>query len=223
MTTRRISEKGKLRERRGTGTGENYIPYTHTRDFGSLGTCSNPIDWKTGRTVELLSQGEAMLWHMLRWDDNVTDIQEQFKLSLEDTVTIAERLSIRHPRNKKTPMTSDFFVTYKDGSQKAFSLKVSEKSLSDRDIQKLCIEKLYWASIGIPYELVFKEDLNSVFFNNIRLVVEYYDASRIHDRISVIKHLIARKRIIVDMESTPLDFPALVEKHLTVLMEVNNG
>ena len=210
---RRISEKGKLRERRGTGSGENYIPYTHTRDFGSLGTCSNPIDWKTGRTVELLSQGEAMLWHILRWDDNVEDIQEQFMLPLEDTVLIAQQLGIRHPRNTTTPMTTDFFVTYKDGSQNAFSVKVSEKDLSNREIEKLYIEKLYWESTGIPYKLVSKENLSTVFFNNIRQVVEYYDPHRIHDEISAIKHLIARKRIRVDMESALLNFPCLISNY----------
>lgn len=68
---RRMSQKGKERERRGTGAGANYKPWIQTGEFGSKGTVSNPIDWKTGRQVQLLSQGEVIAWYLLRWDDDI--------------------------------------------------------------------------------------------------------------------------------------------------------
>ena len=69
------SNASKIEEGRGKGSGASYKPWIQTREISSCGTCSNPKDWKTGRTVELLSQGEAYFWHILRWDDNILDVQ----------------------------------------------------------------------------------------------------------------------------------------------------
>ena len=66
---RRKSQKGKFKEHRGTGTGADYKPWIQTGEFGSRGTAANPIDWKTGRQIHLLSQGEVIAWYLLRWDD----------------------------------------------------------------------------------------------------------------------------------------------------------
>ena len=38
----------KLEEGRGKGHGRDYKPWIETREVSSSGTCSNPIDWKTG-------------------------------------------------------------------------------------------------------------------------------------------------------------------------------
>ena len=84
------SEKTKLKEGYGTGTGANYIPYIQTREFNSKGTTCNARDWITGRTVELLSQTEMRVWYLLRWDERVVDIREQFPLDLEITKKIAD-------------------------------------------------------------------------------------------------------------------------------------
>ena len=45
----RISEKGKQKEKRGLGVGPDYKPYIKVREFNSLGTCSNYVDWKNQR------------------------------------------------------------------------------------------------------------------------------------------------------------------------------
>ena len=41
--------------------------------------------------------------------------------------------------------------------------------------------------------------------------------------MSMLKHMIATKRIQVDMESEPLDFPYLLEQYREVLPEVKGG
>lgn len=111
-----------------------------------------------------------------------------------------------------TPMTTDFYVTKRDGTSTAISLKSSPSVLENRrTVEKLFVEMHYWKTQGIPYELVFKESLNVVLFNNIRQVVEYYSVKRVHDDISVLKHLIATRRIVIpNMDSVPLDFAQLV-------------
>ena len=209
----RISEESKKKKGYGSGKAAAYIPHVHVGEFGSIGTTSNPTDWITGRAVELLSQGESIAWHILRWDDTVADIQEQFRLDLAATLTIAEELGLKHPNKGRTSMTSDFLVTYKNHSQEAVSVKASRSRLSDRTIEKLYIEREYWLRKGIPLRLLYKDELNHIYAENIRRVVSFYDKKDIVDDISVLKHLIAHKQIIVDMEHAPLDYLNLLSTY----------
>ena len=216
-----ISEEGKYARKRGTGKGADYKPWILTRELNSIGTTANIIDWKHGRAIHLLSEGEEMYYYLLRWDDNVVDIREQFPLILEDTVRIAAEYGIRHPGTTKRTMTTDLLVTYSDGSLCAYSVKDSRKSvdaeLADteeakrkalRTAEKLFIEKSYWVEKGIKWKLVYKEDLNRTEIDNIRRVVQYYDPETVHDEISKLKHKIATKQIHVDMKKA-LDYKSL--------------
>ena len=209
---RRISTARKEKEGYGCGKGASYVPYIKVGEFGSYGTASAPIDWKTGRLVHLFSQAEAMEWHILRWDDNISDIREQYPLNLDETTAIAKRLSVRPPNNGRSPMTSDFLVTWKDFKESVISVKASRDSLDDnRTLEKLFIEKEYWNRRGVPFELVFKTDLNTIYAENIRHVVAFHDEKHLSDDISILKHLISHKYIIVDMESAHLNYPELLK------------
>lgn len=214
-----LSNKAKLKEGRGQGFGASYKPWIEAREVSSCGTCSNPIDWKTGRTVELLSQAESYFWHILRWNDFVEDIREQYPLDLETTLSICDDFRIKHPHDRHTYMTSDFYITYKDGSEKVFSVKTSKKVLEKkRTKQKLAVEKIYWQQFrNVPYEIVYKNEMNVILAENIRIVSVYYDANKVHDKASLLKHLIATKKIKVDMESEPLNIPYLLEQYRNVL------
>lgn len=209
----------KLEEGRGKGHGAEYKPWIETREVSSIGTCSNPIDWKTGRTVELLSQGESIFWHILRWDDTVDDIREQYPLDIETTLKICDDFNIKHPHDRKTYMTSDFYVTYKDGTEKIFSVKNSRDVLNQkRTKEKLSVEACYWKKYrNIDYEVVFKDEMNQILAENIRFVCVYYDRSRVFDETSLLKHLIATKQIKVDMETQFLDIPTLLETYRNLL------
>lgn len=131
MIKPKISEETKKKQGRGEGTGADYKPWIYTNEFNSLGTVSNPVDFITGRVMQLMSMGENKFYYLLCWDDNVLDIREQFPLNLKDTLKISEDLHVRHPKNKSTRMTSDFLVDYADGSQKVFSVKYSKNDMSN--------------------------------------------------------------------------------------------
>lgn len=216
---RRKSDKTKKIEKYGTGHGANYKPYICTSEFNSLGTCSNPIDWKTGRTVHLLSQGEKNFWYFMRWRDDVVDIREQFPLPVENTCEIAEMYGIKHPMNgaQYIVMTSDFLVDYEDGTQEVFSIKNSKKDITEstRILEKLFIEKKYWESQEISYQLVFKKDLNITFAENIRQVVQYYHLSEVFDSVSMIKYMIANKMLLIEdrMKENSLNFKELAKEY----------
>ena len=207
----KITEEGKLREGRGIGTGVDYKPWIKIREVNSIGTASTVMDYKTGREVQLLSQGEIYYYYSLRWDDTVEDIREQFPLELEKNLDIADKLGIRHPCNRSTRMTTDLLVTRTNGSMEAYSIKNERSVLEDaRTREKLFLEKQYWQTQGIPFHICLKEDVSITYVQNIMDVVSCYHFSRVQDAHGVIRHLIAHKKITVDMDSQPLDYKALI-------------
>ena len=209
-----IKDSTKRARKMGMGAGKDYLPYITTSEFNSCGTTSVIKDWKTGRGVHCLSQGEAYWYYVLRWDDDNVDIREQYPLKVEDTVKIARVNGFKHPVNAKHVMTTDFLVTKADGTYHAYSVKVS-RNMSRRTLELLCIEKIYWNSRNIPFTLLFKEDINKVLVNNIRLVTEFYDPTRVYDIWSALKHKIAIKEFKVDLSKTPLmkeDLQKLLEE-----------
>lgn len=219
-----ITEAGKIRRNRGKGHGADYKPWILTREYNSRGTTANIVDWKHGRTTQLLSQGEEWYYYVLRWDDRVVDIREQFPLELEDTVRIADQLGVRHPKNRRTRMTTDMLVDYDDGKQVAYSIKDSRKAVDHhlaqdekeqkkviRTMEKLLIEKFYWQEKGVKWKLLYKEDLNPIYVNNIRRIVLYYDERSVHDEISMLKHRLAVKELVVDL-SKELDYWKIIRE-----------
>ena len=212
--SRRISDKTKKIRKMGEGTGKDYKPYITTSEFNSMGTTSVIKDWKTGRGVHCLSQGEMLWYYILRWDDENIDIREQYPLDYAKTVEIAESFGLRIPQHI---MTTDFLVTKADGRSVAYSVKTNS-DLKNRKLELLFIEKHYWISQGAGYQLLLKTDANRILAGNIRLVTEFYDADRVFDEISAIKHKIAIKEYPVDMAGELLDEAALKrirrEKHV---------
>ena len=202
---RRISDKTKIERQMGKGSGKNYKPFITTSEFNSIGTTAVIRDWKTGRGVHCLSQGEVYWYYILRWDDNNVDIKEQYPLDLPDTLKIAEENGFKHPANKNHIMTTDFLVTEADGSLHAYSVKSDRNSLSERTLELLCIEKQYWLLKGAKFTLLFKEDANTILVNNIRRSVEFYDKSSVFDEFSMILHKLARKVVICDMNTEILN------------------
>lgn len=208
--------KNKLKQGYGTGCGKDYIPFIQTREFNSSGTISHLICPLNGRSMELLSQGELEFTYLLLWNPDVVDIREQFPLDLKETIPLCQRLGIRHPYNEETPMTTDFLVTYRDGSEKAFSIKSSRKDCeSKRTKEILLIEELAWCAKGIEWEIVYKEDFNPIEVQNIRLIMEYADPRKIHTPMSLVKHLLATHQISFELTKEPLNFYEL-SKELSI-------
>ncbi|MEG2329222.1 TnsA endonuclease N-terminal domain-containing protein [Anaerorhabdus sp.] len=197
----RKSVENKLKEGFGTGTGKDYKPFIRVRDISSSGTCSHFVNPYTGRAMELLSQGEMEFALLLLWDLDVIDIREQYPLDLSETLAICNKLDLKHPHNEKTPMTTDFLVTYKGGIDKAYSLKYArENILNRRSKEKLAIEKLYWNQKGIEWQLVFRSDFNPIRIQNIRLALMYFNASSVHGIVSYTKHCVMHRIIEIDMD-----------------------
>lgn len=217
-----ISEKGKRRQKRGLGEGTDYKPYIKAREFNSIGTCSNYIDWKNQRQYEFLSQTELSVFITYRWDDSVVEIREQYPLDIRLVKKIVQQKNaemclyneevIKSPVRNGKPMTTDLLVFYKDGRKKAISVKYDRNNLTDRDIEKLWIEKTYWEKQNVEWELVDNSMINKILVHNIMLITEFYDRNRVFDKVSLLKHLIATKQLKVNLEDEILDFSQLLKQ-----------
>ena len=214
----RITEKTKLKEKRGTGTGADYRPWILAREVGSIGTESVFRDWKHGRSIQCLSQSEVKAYTLLRWRDDVVDIREQYPLDLQLTLGIARKLGLSHPHNCETHMTTDFLVTYQNPDKtcflKAYSVKPNEKHMTEYALKNLAIEQAYWGIKGVHLEIIYADNLNKTLVSNIRQCVKYYNGKLVKTNIDLMKHLIARKRLKVDIETKPLDFTAILQDFL---------
>lgn len=103
-----------LHEGRGKGILENFQPWIKIQDVASLGRVTRIRGIKTKRQHDFLSDLESNYFYHLDFSNYVVDIREQFPLlPIEETISIAKELGIKHPKNPETKeyivMTSDFF------------------------------------------------------------------------------------------------------------------
>lgn len=186
---------------------------------GLISTTSEFADYKTGAPVTCLSQGETMLWFMLRWEDDVDYIETQFPLNNADVDDIIAELDgsrayIPDPvfEDKREPLSTDLLAHLTNGELRAFQVKASPADVeSPHEARRLYIEDLYWRSKQVPWKLMFKSDINQIYYQNIRRAVRYYDGSLVHDSESLLQHLIATKELKTDMEKEVIDWKQLAE------------
>ena len=212
----KISTDTKLKQGRGKGFGADYKPFIKAREFNSMGTCSNFVDWKNGRQMQFLSQTELYVYMQLRWlDDDIDDVHEQYPLDIDRLKELVFQANqelqasgqslLKVKYDSQHWLTSDL-VIYRDKSiSEVISVKYNKNDLSEKDIETIWIEKKYWNERGIPLTLMDRSDVNLVLVQNLRLVLEYYDLSKVHDKDSLIKHYIATKKLAVDIGTKPLD------------------
>ena len=120
--SRAKSIQSKIKDGMGTGSRVSYKPFITTSEFNSLGTTAVIRDWKTGRGVHCLSQGEVLWYYILRWDDKNLDIREQIPLNMNEIKKIADSLNVDVPKAGAFIMTTDFLAERIDGAI-AYSIK----------------------------------------------------------------------------------------------------
>jgi hypothetical protein len=153
---------------RGTGSGSNYTPWLTTADVPSIGRSHRAFWSKTERVHHFLSDNEYASFLRHCYEDDVVDIREQFPLDRIETILIAEVLGIRHPvdRVSRTPlvMTTDLLVTRKTPRglrEYAYAVKEDKDLQSLRTIEKLEIERIYWAMRGIVCKIQLRSELKT--------------------------------------------------------------
>lgn len=176
-----IDQRGierRIAEGRGQGRGKDYRPWLEVQDVPSTGLASRIKGWKTGRSHHLFSNLETGFFYLMEWALSVMDTREQFPLLPQsETLAIAEEIGVAHPANPRTRlpivMTSDFAVTKTVGVSTAEvvrTIKPSSDLGSERVLQKLEIERRYWARRNIDWGIVTECELPKNVTRNIQWV-----------------------------------------------------
>jgi hypothetical protein len=184
---RRIENK--IKRGCGQGEGKEYIPWLTVREVPSCGQSHRLMGLKTQRMQTFFSTLEKKYFLWAEYFLDVDDIREQYPLSIEETIRIAQSFGIRHPVNPKTHeptvMTSDFVFTFHKGMEKRLcvrSVKPSNELEKRRVLEKLEIEEHYWRSRNIDWAIVTEKELPATIISNIELLRRYVD---INDRIQL--------------------------------------
>lgn len=171
----------------GEGHGRSYKPWITVRSFGSRGMSHRVPSATAGRSHDLFSNGEYGCFLLLDWSSLVTDIREQFPLHpVQETREIAASLGYAHPRRGRKVkgewiqedgvMTSDFRVEFVDGvgvAEVVISVKPLGELTDERTLEKLHVERRYWARRGIPWFLVTEEELPQDLIANLSFLAPF--------------------------------------------------
>lgn len=236
------------KERRGEGSGENYIPWNKIQELHSTGRVSRSPSWKTNRVHHLFDDREIDLFYLFEWSDSIVDIREQFPLiDLDLAMNIATEMGIEYPKDTKsgTPnvLVTTFMLVVKEGDQivkKARTFK-QIKNLGTKVAEILELEKRYFAAKEIDWGIITEKEIPTLLVENIEWIHSSYkleaagvsveelrDVANILKSklntidstinkvttsldknmnlddgtcLSLFKHLLAKKEIIMDMRS----------------------
>jgi len=169
------SDASKLKQGRGTGHGKDYVPFDKVREVPSVGLSHRSKSNTTGRVQEQLSTLEHNISCILDWAK--LEVREQFPLPLDETMRIAERLSIKHPTNPKTKepwiIRLDLLVTLNSESsirEFAITAKHANELESKRVIEKFEIERTYCTEHGIGWGITTEREVLNGLITNIKWV-----------------------------------------------------
>lgn len=204
-----------IKEGYGKGLGSEYKPWIKIQDVPSLGRVTRVKGMKTNRQHELLSDMERNYFYILEYSDEVIDIREQYPLlPIEETISIANELGIRHPRSPETDedivMTTDFLITIStaDGIKEvARTIKSKDDLLDERIIEKFEIERVFWKKRDINWGIVTEEEIDKTIAHNISFIQGYRDIKNVDSfsemEVIEVKDLIYEflKRIVDDKRS----------------------
>ncbi|PYF02654.1 TnsA endonuclease N-terminal domain-containing protein [Ureibacillus chungkukjangi] len=179
LTEKKIAEMEK--EGRGQGSGENYKPWINIQDFPSNGLVTRSKGWKTNRIHHFLSKLERDYFYTLEWNPSVVDVREQFPLTREDTLFIADNKGINHPTDPKSQipivMTTDFLITLSnanDTTHVARTVKPSKELENERTIEKFEIERTYWEQQNIDWGIITEKELPKNMIENVEWLHSSY-------------------------------------------------
>lgn len=210
MSGKAMSYENRLKKGRGKeAAGKDFKPGIKPREARSSGRSMSIPDPKLGRMVQVLSEGELRWYTHFWWDDDVVDINEQVFLEDEVIAEICSRFGARPRRG----LSTDFLVTKADGSRTAYSIKCDSRNVSDKDKIRFAIEEEYWRLKGVEFMVGFKDQIGRMETNNILDVMGAWDIPVTADDFAVLRHLIARKKIVVDM-TKDIDYVGLRNKYL---------
>lgn len=169
-----------IKEGRGQGFGVDYIPWTKTSDYSSLGRVTRLKGTKIPRIFHLQSDIQYRAFLLFEYQTSVIDIRETYPL-LDVMETIdQDNLRFDKYRDKETNepyvITTNFLLTTKDeaGNEKFIARTVKNTSELKRKIswEKLEIERRYWREKGIEWKVITEKQLPRQLAKNLEWIRE---------------------------------------------------
>lgn len=162
----------------GRGSGKNYKPWLGIRDVPSKGRSSLIAGLTVDREYQTFSDLETHTVYGIEHKRNVIDIREQFPiLPLDLVVGIAKRYGIRYPNQPGTHepaiLTTDVLATAQTPSgtiYKPYECKYRSELRKKRELDKLEIKRLFWASLGCEQLLVTEENVDVIAAENLAYI-----------------------------------------------------
>lgn len=245
---KRKTVKAKLAEGRCQGIGPDYVPFYKANEGGSRATTymiPNPIE---GRMIHCLSDTEAMMYYLLRWNPEVEHIREQYLLDTEKVNDVRWELGYSRVA-PQICFTTDFLVDYRDGSQQAFSVKFSaadfdrsSRQYQGRDdayirlIEHQNTERLYWERQGVEFNIVTRDDMLPfrIQIKNIAFLLRFWDEKFIVNQEQKLLYLIAHHIVEIPLsdqfinpkqlvQSVEFDIDSVYQKAIDTRRELLNG
>ncbi|TQR40163.1 TnsA endonuclease N-terminal domain-containing protein [Paenibacillus popilliae] len=211
---KRTLQSNYIKKGRGIGVGENYLPFiqAHDNKIASEGWLTRHKGWKTNRVHHTLSEHERKYLYYCEWLDGVIDIREQWPLlPLERTIEISEQIGIKHPHldGISVVMTTDFRLTLqiREGSRDVIrTIKPCEK-LSDRTLELLEIERVYFTEQGIDWCIVTEDKIPVNLVKNVEWLAnaKYLDTQPVvNEELLWLLHDDIYEAFMKDAGQTPL-------------------
>lgn len=173
------SDYNKLKEGRGKGEGENYLPWLKVREVPSSGRSHRIYGLKHNRVYHFMSDLEYYYALNLHWQESVTQIREQYPLlPILLTKYIAQKEGIRHPqfKGKYIVMTTDFLIDVHTNEKTKgvvrsvkYSQDIENISKNRRTLEKLYLERLFFKyhDSNIDWAVVTEKEINIIRAKNI--------------------------------------------------------
>lgn len=187
----------KLRDGRGQGAGATYRPFLEVRDVPSSGRVHRRPSITHGRVVHLLSDLELAAFLFADWQPNVIDIREQFPLDPEKTIELSEAYGIPHPayRGVNQVMTTDLVIDIRNEagvSSHAISVKYAKDLEDRRKIEKLELERRYWAAKNVPWSIFTENEVPKKMLANIKWLLPHFNSFELQtDQLSKVFSTVA--------------------------------
>lgn len=152
----------------GRGEGLSYKPFFSGHEFASTGRYIRMVGRTVPRMYCFMSGLEADAFVFYDCKPDVSDVLEQYYLSLEETLEIADLLHVRHPFSGKYyhPVTTDLLIR-KGDVWIARAIKTSRSLEDRRTLEKLEIERVYFERRNIEWKITTEKELNRDLTQNL--------------------------------------------------------
>lgn len=221
----KISDEGRLKQKRSEGKGMEHTPFINARDIASNGRKTRARGQHIKRVYTLLSDLEYFFFAACDFACSIKDIREQVKIPLEETLAIAKEKNIKHPTIpgtvKPSIMTTDLVVDLEIENQivtTAINVKPRSK-WTNRAIQKMEIERLVYKNRNQGWLIASDLERDPNLEWNLLFLRQHFDLGISNSPVRFLQHL---KLVISKKKYSSID-DAIISIEEKIGLETGEG